>query len=58
MHDSKQLATKARCLAKMVMAVVKRKDTPKCDEIDQMAQEAQYILIDTKELEDENGRSP
>lgn len=57
MHDAKQLATKARCLAKMVMALIKKEDTPHCHEIDQMAQEAQYILIDTAEIEVENEKS-
>jgi hypothetical protein len=57
LHTKDEVLRKARCLAKMVAALVKRDDVPKCHEIDQMAQEAQYVLIDTKELEEENGGS-
>ena len=51
-HTTQQMLRKARCLAKMVLRL---KDSGKhdCHEIDQLAQEAQYIEFDTRELEDD-----
>ena len=51
-HTAEQIIRKARCMAKMIL---KLKDSGKhdCHEIDQMAQEAQYIEFDTREFEDE-----
>jgi len=50
-HTSKQLLRKARCLAKMVLKL-KKEGKHDCHELDQMAQEAQYIEIDTRDFED------
>jgi len=48
MHTPRQVLKKARCMAKMIL---KLKDKKPCHEIDDLAQEAQYILIETAELE-------
>lgn len=58
LHTKDQILAKARCLAKQVMALAKRQDLPKdCHEIDVMAQDAQYILIDTEDAECYNTQS-
>ena len=51
LHTSKQILKKARCLAKMVLRL-KKEGKHDCHELDQMAQEAQYIEIDTRDLGD------
>ena len=49
-HTSKQILKKARCLAKMVLRL-KKEGKHECHELDQMVQEAQYIEIDTRDIE-------
>jgi hypothetical protein len=58
LHTKEQVLLKARCLAKKLVAFAKREDLPAdCHEIDVMAQDAQYILIDTDDLECYNTKS-
>lgn len=52
MHTVRQVLLKARCMAKMVMRL---KEIKPCHEIDELAQEAQYILLETEELEKSAG---
>jgi hypothetical protein len=51
-HTPMQMLKKARCLAKMILRL-KEQGEHNCHEIDQMAQEAQYIEFDTREFEDD-----
>lgn len=49
-HSYKQVLRKARCLAKMVLRL-KKEGKHNCHELDDMAQEAQYIKLDTDHLD-------
>jgi len=53
MHTAEQMIKKARCLAKKILKMRKEGDID-CHEIDLLAQDAQYIEYDTRELE--NGK--
>lgn len=50
MHSTKQVMQKVRCMAKKIL---KLQNDPKikCHEIDDLAQEAQYLEIETREYE-------
>lgn len=52
MHSTAQMLKKARCLAKKILKMKKEGDID-CHEIDLLAQDAQYIEYDTRELEDD-----
>lgn len=56
MHSSKQIMKKARCMAKKILQL-KKSGKVNCHEIDDLAQEAQYIELDTRGLEDEKQES-
>ncbi|MBT7350542.1 hypothetical protein HN803_07220 [candidate division WWE3 bacterium] len=51
-HTAEQMIKKARCLAKKILKMKKEGDID-CHEIDLLAQDAQYIEYDTRELEDD-----
>jgi len=52
MHTTTQMLKKARCLAKKILRMKKEGDI-NCHEIDLLAQDAQYIEFDTRDLEDD-----
>ena len=52
-HTSKQMLKKARCLAKKILKMKSEGDI-NCHEIDLLAQDAQYIEYDTRELEEDD----
>ena len=52
MHTTTQMLKKARCLAKKILRMKKEGDID-CHEIDLLAQDAQYIEFDTRDLEDD-----
>lgn len=49
-HTTNQMLRKARCLAKKILKMKSEGDI-NCHEIDLLAQDAQYIEYDTRELE-------
>ena len=51
-HSSKQIIKKARCMAKKILQL-KKSGKVNCHEIDDLAQEAQYVEFETRELDDE-----
>ena len=51
-HTAEQMLKKARCLAKKILKMKQEGDID-CHEIDLLAQDAQYIEFDTRELEDD-----
>ena len=51
-HSSKQIIKKARCMAKKILQL-KKSGKVNCHEIDDLAQEAQYVEFETIELDDE-----
>lgn len=55
-HTAEQMLKKARCLAKKILRMKKEGDIS-CHEIDLLAQDAQYIEYDTRELEDEKEKT-
>jgi len=55
-HTAEQMLRKARCLAKKILRMKKEGDI-NCHEIDLLAQDAQYIEYDTRELEDEKEKT-
>jgi len=59
-HTTIDVLKKARCLAKKAVSLAKRKDLDDVEchfEIDSMAQDAQYVLWETQELEDEDKKA-
>jgi len=52
MHTTTQMLKKARCLAKKILRMKSEGDID-CHEIDLLAQDAQYIEFDTRDLEDD-----
>lgn len=54
-HSTMEVLKKARCLAKKAAALARRKDLESVEchhEIDALAQDAQYVLWETQELEE------
>jgi hypothetical protein len=56
-HTTEQVLKKARCLAKKIIYLRKRGGID-CNDIDELAQEAQYIELDTKHLEELHAQEP
>ena len=57
-HDNLTVLKKARCLAKKALQVAELKDLDDIEKhfaLDDMAQEARYILWETQELEEKDG---
>jgi hypothetical protein len=50
MHSTKQIMKKVRCMAKKILKL-KNEGRHNCHEIDDLAQEAQYLEIETREYE-------
>jgi superfamily II DNA helicase RecQ len=52
-HSYEKIFEKAKCMASRIMRLKREGDPEKCHEIDLLAQDAQYILMEVDEIQKE-----